>query len=475
MKKLIPILLGSTCLVLSACSSAGDATSSVSSPPAAPRRIMCWNGTTVKNISQCPIKPTPTPPPVVVVPPPTPPAPPTKICADGSTVLETATCPVVVPPVPPIPVEVGGYVPSPTPDGDVPVDFPYEPQLNPSAIPASNVPDLGAFRFDCGAGPVRADDPIVYPSQPGKSHLHQFFGNDSVTAYTTGTSLALTGHSTCGDPKSEVPVNRSGYWIPALLNGLGSVIQPDEIGIYYKRWPSKDPHCNTQGGYPAAFNVEGVECRGIPTNIRFIFGFNMLNPTQSPTGAVQFMCVEDLANYETMTQALNRCKVKAAGTKVTHLIARIEAPSCWNGKFLDSPDHRSHVAYAAYGRNPDGSDGWGYLRCPDTHPIVIPTFTATVNYTILPTDDTSKWSYSCDAVMGTAPGVCFHGDYWERWHPKVRAGWLAGCIEQDLNCVAGNMGNGFGMIGADQSRYYDAAGNLTFKVNPNRLIPIPTP
>ena len=31
-------------------------------------------------------------------------------------------------------------------------------------------------------GQLKADDPIVYPGQPGRSHLHQFFGNDAADA-----------------------------------------------------------------------------------------------------------------------------------------------------------------------------------------------------------------------------------------------------------------------------------------------------
>lgn len=35
-------------------------------------------------------------------------------------------------------------------------------------------------------------------------------------------------------------------------------------------------------------------------------------------------------------------------------------PSCWNGKDLDSADHKSHMAY------PDGVDSG---KCPSTHPV----------------------------------------------------------------------------------------------------------
>src|SRR5690242_15474511 len=42
------------------------------------------------------------------------------------------------------------------------------------AIPGLYTPDRseGAFRFTCGGdGPLASDDPVVYPGQPGKSHL----------------------------------------------------------------------------------------------------------------------------------------------------------------------------------------------------------------------------------------------------------------------------------------------------------------
>lgn len=35
-------------------------------------------------------------------------------------------------------------------------------------------------------------------------------------------------------------------------------------------------------------------------------------------------------------------------------------PSCWNGRDLDSADHKSHMAY------PDGVDSG---KCPSTHPV----------------------------------------------------------------------------------------------------------
>ena len=42
--------------------------------------------------------------------------------------------------------------------------------------------------------------------------------------------------------------------------------------------------------------------------------------------------------------------------------------SCWDGKNLDSPDHKAHVAYPTKGPANFLSTG----DCPSTHPVKIP-------------------------------------------------------------------------------------------------------
>ena len=39
---------------------------------------------------------------------------------------------------------------------------------------------------------------------------------------------------------------------------------------------------------------------------------------------------------------------------------------CWDGKNLDSPDHKSHVSYTSSGTFESGG------ACPTTHPVKIP-------------------------------------------------------------------------------------------------------
>ncbi|MBL0116025.1 MAG: DUF1996 domain-containing protein [Sphingomonadales bacterium] len=237
---------------------------------------------------------------------------------------------------------------------DVPSNFDVNSELvkawGTGAIPASALPDVvGAFRFICNASHLSYDDPIVYPGQPGKSHLHQYFGNTSADANSTFTSLRTTGSSTCNSP-----LNRSAYWMPAMMNGKGQVIKPDYVSVYYKRRPKTDPLCAKIG----------TACVDLPRGLRFVFGYNMLNTTAKPTGGGYFNCQGTGAvsgHYKDLPTAQANCPATA------QLGAVISAPECWDGKNLDSADHRSHVAYSAYiGQSypmPDNPS----LRHPDLH------------------------------------------------------------------------------------------------------------
>ena len=124
--------------------------------------------------------------------------------------------------------------------------------------------DVGAFRFQCKPSHNLYDDPVVYPGQPGLSHLHTFFGNRSSNAYSTYASLRASGDGTCVGG----PINRSAYWFPALRvdDGDGNdlndkVFMPDFTSVYYKMKPLQST----------------MMARGL----RIIFGYNMNNPAAS--------------------------------------------------------------------------------------------------------------------------------------------------------------------------------------------------
>ncbi len=288
-------------------------------------------------------------------------------------------------------------------------------------IPKSMAPDVvGAFRFICSPGQLNYDDPILYPGQKGASpHLHQWYGNTGGNYASTYASLRTSGDSTCSDM-----LNRSAYWIPALMNAAGKVIVPDYMSIYYKRRPDSDPEC---------FRMAAKGCVGLPTGLRVVSGYDMkrMGQAQPENMTFHFRCIspgKPSDHRGTFAEAVTDCG--GAG----QVMAAINFGSCWNGQ-LDSADHRSHVAHTSYG-------DWGYEKCPSTHPYVLPELTQGIVYTI-EKGDGDLW-FSSDRMNGMtmAGGSTFHADYMEGWDPPTRAIWERECIGKMRDCSDGVLGDG---------------------------------
>jgi hypothetical protein len=407
----------------------------VTPPP--PATQTCPDGTVIPATSTCPVPPPPPPDPIQ--------------CPDGSSVIPPATCPVVVPPPPPPEpvVSLAGLPPIASNfDFNAALISPY------GGIPASGAPDIvGSFRFICGAGQINYDDPILFPGQPGKSHLHQYYGNVTANAHSTYASLRAAGDSTCNWTGTGQAANRSAYWMPAMLDGKGNVVRPFEVSIYYKQRPQSDP--TVRDPTNAKYLGKAIQ---LPNGIKFIFGWDPTGLTQMRTGQIKFYCrtpsTGAATGHSTLASATANCP---AGNDIG---AQIEAPECWDGKTLDAPDHRSHVSYASYGT-------WGYLKCPATHPYNIPTFTLGAWYKIQSVDTPSLWELSSDHMApGQPKGHTFHADFFMAWDPTVHDMWWQNCINKLLNCSGGQLGNDKGLKGAASHNLKRDFGYST------RLVPV---
>ena len=124
------------------------------------------------------------------------------------------------------------------------------------------------------------------------------------------------------------------------------------------------------------------------------------------------------------------------------------------------------MAYPDYG-------WWGYEKCPDTHPYVIPTFTLGAWYTTDADLDrsgnwsatTSTWRLSSDAMPGMAPkrpGTTMHADWFGAWDDNVIKMWSGNCVDKLLNCSGGDLGNG------KQLRMFDG---FSWNANPRVVDP----
>ena len=79
---------------------------------------------------------------------------------------------------------------------------------------------------ECPLSHRAPDDPILYPSDPGASHSHDFFGNRSTDAGSTAESLrARSGNC-------DASADRSAYWVPTLRR-KGRSVRPRRARFYY--------------------------------------------------------------------------------------------------------------------------------------------------------------------------------------------------------------------------------------------------
>jgi len=372
-----------------------------------------------------------------------------KICPDGSTAKGNKPCPPA-----PAPAPTTGTTDAPAPDGlsgEVAIADNFTTNWIEPGVPESTSPDeVGAFRFTCLGGHLAKNDPLVYPGQKGASHLHQFFGNTSTDENSNYTSLRTTGGSTCTRSTTESP-QRSAYWMPAMLDGAGNAVKADWMNTYYKQIPNGSAACSAA---PDASHLG--RCVPMPNGLRFILGYNMKDGTGGPTDlnspdqwAMGFDCVKtDGTGISYTGNKPTIAGIVATGQCPTGAWLRVFLvfPDCWDGKNLDSADHRTHMTYAT------GAVVLGQRACPADHPYKIPEIAIQAFFTTDANFDAGKWHLSSDEMMpGTTPGKTLHMDYWEAWSPTVKNMWQTFCINGHLSCSAGELGNGQQIKGMQQS------------------------
>lgn len=285
---------------------------------------------------------------------------------------------------------------------------------DPAFQPTSHGGVEGDFREPCSVSHFAFNDPIVFPGQPGVSHLHMFYGNTATDANSTADSLANSGGSTCAGGIG----NRSGYWMPALIDTLDGTPQvPTGVQTYYKSGP-----------HP------GSQIQSLPTGLRMIAG-NSKATTAAATNSIatRFVCISSTSIGPSLGYIPGDC---AAGSQVW---AMIVFPSCWDGVNLDSPDHKSHMSYAV--GDPSSATGQG---CPSTHPVKLPEITMIGEYLVPTAGAAARWRFSSDNYdPATGPGgYSSHADWFNGWQPSVVKTWTTNCLNKQVDCHSYILGDG---------------------------------
>ncbi|MEU0558495.1 DUF1996 domain-containing protein [Dactylosporangium sp. NPDC006015] len=248
------------------------------------------------------------------------------------------------------------------------------------------------FQANCSVSRTNlGDDPIVFPGLPGASHLHTFMGNTTTNAGTTIESLAK-GQTTC-----KAKGDLSAYWMPTLFNG-DTPVNPEGLQvIYYK-----------------AGVTDYRSVRPFPKGLRFVVG-NAKN-----TDADKFLAATE-EGFECGNSYKNKnIPLTCSSARDVKLNIRYQAPSCWDGRHLDSPDHQSHIVYPVDSHT---ASGW---VCPDSHPVAVPKLEFKMAWPV--NGDMSKVRFASGA------GPTFHYDFMNAWDERTLAAMVDGCIVAARQC-----------------------------------------
>ena len=274
-------------------------------------------------------------------------------------------------------------------------------EISPTSEKPVPDPDIGAFRTSCLFSHMNFDDAIVFPGKPGAAHLHAYFGNTLSSASSTAESMRTTGNSTCRGGTA----NRTSYWVPAVIDGAGNPVKPTVGEFYYKT------------GYEG---IAPAEIQVFPQSLRMIAGDGKASaPGQSHA---RWTCLNNGGKYQSN---IPTCPVG------DHVMMVIQFPQCWDGKNLDSTDHKSHMSYPVNG------------DCPSTHPVAIPEITFNIRYKVTAATNSSGWRLSSDMYGSSLPGgYSAHGDYFEGWDRTVAETFVKNCDRASMDCHSHLLGDG---------------------------------
>ena len=244
----------------------------------------------------------------------------------------------------------------------------------------------------CTLDHQRADDPIVFPGQPGDSHMHSFYGNTTTKASSTTRSL-MAADSSCG--RNMQTSDHSAYWVPGLYknnsDGTQTLVRDrdQQMFIYYVR----------------AGGPDGPKVKPFPPGLRMIAGNQEATSTQS-SKILEWTCGGG---------GPTSGKVPRCSDPDQPIHASLGFPSCWDGMHLDSADHKSHMAYAA-------ANG----TCPRSHPVSLPKLSYEIDYPGI----TGGSSY----VLASGGQYSMHGDFFAAWDNRVQNALVSECLNDARNC-----------------------------------------
>ncbi|PGG99031.1 hypothetical protein AJ80_09421 [Polytolypa hystricis UAMH7299] len=280
---------------------------------------------------------------------------------------------------------------------------------------------LGFWRLPCRGrlGTARID-PLVNPGEIAP-HAHVIHGGSNFDLTVNSDQLRESSCTSCG-----VVEDKSVYWTP---------------GTYFQYPNGTTELVGQVGGMLVYYELNGKNIQAFPKGFRMLAGDanqrNFTLPFPDPPSATwsgqhstQFALSQKAIGFNCLNYnrdpepALYRHTMPskefldencADGVRM-----EVAFPSCWNGRDLDSPDHRSHVAYPS-----EVKDG----ACPEGfEKRIVVLFYETIWDTYAYKGVEGRFLIS----NGDPTGCGYHADFIE--------GWNEGILEQAVNTCTDKSG-----------------------------------
>ncbi|MCC9711185.1 DUF1996 domain-containing protein, partial [Streptomyces sp. MNU76] len=289
----------------------------------------------------------------------------------------------------------------------------------------------GSFSTDCGVnanGVFNSDNVIVAPGvSNGAHHFHDYIGNQGNNAFAGDEDLAAA------DTSCENQGDRSSYFWPVirLQNGTaeqdanspgggiegnaGEIVTPKEVTMTFV-------------GSPRGEVVEMPRLLRIITGDAkaFVNGPANANASWSCTG------FED-------RQLKDKYPLCPSGSDV---VRTFKFQSCWDGRNIDSANHRTHVAFAAA----DGSCAAGFKAIPQ----LVQRIVYDVDAPSLQDGGRTTPLFAVDTFPEQLhKAVTDHGDFINVFDEDLMRA-MVDCINDGRECDAGDLGGGQGDGDGDQ-------------------------
>lgn len=255
-------------------------------------------------------------------------------------------------------------LPLATPQTPSPITPPDPAYTTPGTFNPSTASIPAMLRFQCSQLVTERLDPLVNPGVLPSPHLHQIVGGSSFNATLTHDLVAESACTSC-----TFLDDLSNYWTAVLFfrarNGS------------YKRVPQV-PGLGLRGrGGITVYYIPPAAAGGKTTAFRE--GFRMLVGDVGRTSEeeargdakVCHRCMPISGEHSHLNCAAPDSVALPTGFCPGGIRSVVTFPTCWDGRRLDSVDHRGHVAYPVEGSG-EGRFDYDGGRCPESHPVKVP-------------------------------------------------------------------------------------------------------